>query len=61
MLTKIKTRSDDKFKIGKLLIKIILPILVILGAIYLILKIDMPSPNKPIKQEISTDKLINVK
>ena len=46
MLTKIKTRSDNKFRIGKLLIKIILPILVIFGVIYLILKIDMPAPTQ---------------
>ena len=43
------------------LLKIILSLIVIFIAIILLDKIDMPSPNKLIKQEITNDKLITLK
>ena len=43
------------------LLKIILSLFVIFIAIILIDQIDMPAPNKLIKQEITNDKLITLK
>ena len=42
-------------------IKTILFIIIFFVAIFLLDKIDMPAPNKLIKQEISDDKLITLK
>ena len=43
------------------LLKTALSILIIFIAIVLLGKIDMPAPNKLIKQEITNDKLITLK
>ena len=44
-----------------LVIKIILVLLIFFLGIFLLDKIDFPSPTKLIKQEISNDKLITLK
>ena len=44
-----------------LVIKTTLILLVFFLGIFLLDKIDFPSPTKPIKQEISNDKLITLK
>jgi len=46
---------------SKLVIKIILFALIFILAIFLLDKIEIPVPNKLIKQEISNDKLITIK
>ena len=43
------------------LIKSILVVFVLFLAIFILDKIDMPAPNKLIKQELSNDKLVTVK
>ena len=50
--------SDD---INKIVIKTTLILLVFFLGIFLVDKIDFPTPTKPIKQEISNDKLITLK
>ena len=44
-----------------LIIKLTLALVVILGIVFLLNKIDFPAPKKLIKQEISNDKLITIK
>ena len=44
-----------------LVIKIILTLLIFFLGIFLLDKIDFPTPKKLIKQEISNDKLITIK
>ena len=44
-----------------ILFKGILIILVLFAAIFIVDKIDMPEPNKFIKQELSNDKLTTIK
>jgi hypothetical protein len=46
---------------GKFIIKIILFGLIFFLAIFFLDKLEMPVPNKLIKQEISNDKLITLK
>ena len=55
-------RGLSSKKVNKnFLLKIILSFFIILIAIILLDKIDMPAPNKLIKQEITNDKLITLK
>ena len=56
-----KPRLDKRTIISKLAIKTILFVIIFVLAIFLLDKIEMPVPNKLIKQEISNDKLITLK
>ena len=56
-----RPRIDKRLVIRKLIIKTILFAVIFLLAIFLLDKIEMPIPNKLIKQEISNDKLITLK
>ena len=61
MQLRLKPRtSRNLINIG-LIVKIILILLVFFLGIFLLDKIDFPSPTKLIKQEISNDKLITLK
>ena len=61
MQLRLKPRIDRNLISRSLVIKIILiPIVFFLG-IFLLDKIDFPTPTKLIKQEISNDKLITLK
>tara|TARA_Y100001960_G_C14700285_1_gene841206 strand:- start:935 stop:1120 length:186 start_codon:yes stop_codon:yes gene_type:complete len=61
MQLRFKPRNDKNLIIRKLVIKAVLFALVFVLAIFLIDKIEMPVPNKLIKQEISNDKLVTLK
>ena len=61
MQLNMKTRLSQDNRYGKYLLKLILPLVLAFAAIYLVSKMDMPSPNKLIKEEIPNDKLITVK
>ena len=56
-----RPRIDKRLVIRKLIIKTILFAVIFLLAIFLLDKIEIPVPNKLIKQEISNDKLITLK
>ena len=56
-----RPRIDKRLVIRKLVIKTILFAVIFLLAIFLLDKIEIPVPNKLIKQEISNDKLITLK
>ena len=56
-----RPRIDKRLVIRKLIIKTILFALIFLIAIFLLDKIEIPVPNKLIKQEISNDKLTTLK
>ena len=61
MQLRLKRRtSRNLINIG-LIVKIILILLVFFLGIFLLDKIDFPTPTKLIKQEISNDKLITLK
>ena len=61
MQLRLKPRtSRNLINIG-LIVKIILILLVFFLGIFLLDKIDFPTPTKFIKQEISNDKLITLK
>ena len=61
MQLRFKPRNDKNLIIRKLVIKAVLFALVFVIAIFLIDKIEMPVPNKLIKQQISNDKLVTLK
>ena len=63
MQLRLRSRNDKSlFGIKRgFIIKIILFILIFFLLIFLLDKIDMPVPNKLIKQEISNDQLITIK
>ena len=61
MQLRLQPRTSRGLLKNKLIIKAILFALVFLLAIFLLDKIEMPAPNKLIKQEISNDKLITLK
>ena len=61
MQLRFKSRTNKSSIINKLLIKTILFTIIFLLAIFLLDKIDVGTPNKLIKQEISNDKLITLK
>jgi len=61
MQLRLKPRIDRRSTISKILIKTILVVVIFLFAIFLLDRLEMPVPNKLIKQEISNDKLITLK
>jgi len=61
MQLRLQPRSNRSLIRNKLAIKIILFTLIFFVAIFLLDKIEIPVPNKLIKQEISNDKLITLK
>ena len=61
MQLRLQPRSNRNLIKRNFIIKIILFALTFLLAIFLLDKIEMPVPNKLIKQEISNDKLITLK
>ena len=61
MQLRLKPRSNRNLINRNLVIKIILIFLVFSVGIFLLDKIDFPTPKKLIKQEISNDKLITLK
>jgi len=56
-----RPRKERILSVNKLVVKAVLFVSVFFLAIFLLDKIDMPAPNKLIKQEISNDKLITLK
>ena len=60
MLLKKKTRAAN-FNIVSILIKLTIVILIILGAVYLLNKIDFPSPKKTIEKIIPNENFKIVK
>jgi len=61
MQLRLHPRSNKKNTFLKLIMRTILGLLVFFLLIFLVDKIEMPSPNKLIKQEISNEKLIILK
>ena len=61
MQLRLKPRIDRRSTISKILIKTILVVAIFLFVIFLLDRLEMPVPNKLIKQEISNDKLITLK
>ena len=61
MQLRFKSKPDNSLISRAFLIKTILVVLIFLFAVFLLDKINMPTPTKIIKQEISNDKLITVK
>ncbi len=61
MQLRLKPRASKNFITRNLIVKIILFTVVLLLAIFLLDKINMPAPSKLIKQELSNDKIITVK
>ena len=61
MQLRLKPRTNKNLINRNLVIKIILIFLVFSLGIFLLDKIDFPTPKKLIKQEISNDKLITLK
>ena len=61
MQLRLQPRTNRNLISRNLVIKIILLILVFFVGIFLLDKIDFPTPKKLIKQEISNDKLITLK
>ena len=61
MQLRLQPRSNRSLIRNKLAIKIILFTLIFFVAIFLLDKIEIPVPNKLIKQEISNDQLITIK
>ena len=61
MQLRLQPRTSRNLINRKLIVKIILIFLVLFLGIFLLDRIDFPTPTKPIKQEISNDKLITLK
>jgi len=61
MQLRLQPRTNKNLISRILIIKIILLIIVFFLGIFLLDKIDFPTPTKIIKQEISNDKLITLK
>ena len=61
MQLRLHPRSNKKNTFSKLIMRTILGLLGFFLLIFLVDKIEMPSPYKLIKQEISNDKLITLK
>ena len=61
MQLRLKPRISRRSVIIKIVIKTIFFAAIFLIAIFLLDRIEMPVPNKLIKQEISNDKLITLK
>ena len=56
-----KTRRGFGVKLTKLLVKIFIYIIILIIIIFLIGKIDLPTPNKIIKQKIPNEKFKVIK
>ena len=61
MQLRLQPRTNKNLVIRNLVIKIILIFLVFFLGIFLLDKIDFPTPTKLIKQKISNDKIITLK
>jgi len=61
MQLRLKPRTSRNPINRSLLIKVVISILILFLGIFLIDKIDFPTPKKLIKQEISNDKIITLK
>ena len=61
MQLRLKPRTSRNLINTGLIVKTILVLLVFFLGIFLLDKIDFPTPTKVIKQEISNDKLITLK
>ena len=61
MQLRLQPRANRNFIKKNLIIKLILIFLILFLGIFLLDKVDFPAPTKPIKQEISNDKLITLK
>jgi len=61
MQLRLQPRTNRRLIRNKLVVKIILFTLIFFLAIFVLDKIEIPVPNKLIKQEISNDKLITLK
>jgi len=61
MQLRLQPKKNRSFLSWNLIIKSILILLFFLIGIFLLDKIEFPSPTKAIKQEISNDKLITLK
>ena len=61
MQLRLQPRTRRNLPTRSLVVKIILALLVFFLGIFLLDKIDFPTPKKLIKQEISNDKLITLK
>jgi len=61
MQLRLHPRNNKKLLFSKLIIRTILGLLVFFLLVFLADKIEMPTPSKLIKQEISNDKLITLK
>ena len=61
MQLRLNPRTDNSLVKRKFVIKTILITLILLLAIFLLDRIEKPTPNKLIKQEISNDQLITLK
>jgi len=61
MQLRLRPRTHRSLITRNLVIKTTLILLFFFLGIFLLDKIDFPSPTKPIKQEISNDKLITLK
>jgi hypothetical protein len=61
MQLRLKPRTNRNIISRNLVIKTSLIIIVFFLGIFLLDKIDFPTPTKPIKQEIGNDKLITLK
>ena len=61
MQLRLRPRTSRSFLTRSLIIKSVVIILIFFLAIFLVDKINMPAPNKLIKQELGNDKLITVK
>ena len=61
MQLRLTPKVNKQLTIRNFAIKTILFVIIFFLAIFLLDKIEMPAPNKLIKQEIGNDKLITVK
>ena len=61
MQLRLQPRARKNIISRNLVIKTILIFLIFFLGIFLLDKIDFPTPTKPVKQEISNDKLITLK
>tara|TARA_Y100001970_G_C14189301_1_gene834406 strand:- start:172 stop:357 length:186 start_codon:yes stop_codon:yes gene_type:complete len=61
MQLRFKSKPERSWISRTFLIKTTLLILIFLFAVFLLDKINMPTPTKLIKQEVSNDKLITLK
>ena len=61
MQLRLRPRTNRNFITRTLIIKSVLIALLLFLGIFLLDKIELPAPNKLIKQQISNDKLITLK